>query len=149
MGVAILSAFRSKDPNTKVGACVVNHKNKIVGIGYNGFPTGCDESQLPWTREGDFLNTKYPYVCHAEINAIFNSHKIELDNCRIYVGLFPCNECAKAIIQVGIREVIFLQDKYPQQDIFIAAKKLFNLAGVSYRKLQVELNNFELNYSER
>jgi len=147
MGIALLSSYRSKDPNTKVGACIVNNKNKIVGIGYNGFPTGCNESELSWAREGDFLKTKYPYVCHAEINAILNSNKMDLDNCRIYVGTFPCNECAKAIIQVGIKEIIFLENKYPKQDIFVASQKLFDMTNVLYRKLEVDIDKIELSYS--
>ena len=117
MGVAQLSAMRSKDPNTQVGACIVNAKKRIIGIGYNGFPTGCSDDELPWDREGDFLDTKYPYVCHAEMNAITNSaNKPDLDGASVYVSLFPCNECAKLMVQVGIREVVYLSDKYAESD---------------------------------
>ena len=106
MGLAVLSAMRSKDPSTQVGACIVNKSNKIVGIGYNGFPIGCSDDTLPWQRSGEWLDTKYPYVCHAELNAILNSVSRDLNECSIYVGLFPCNECAKAIIQSGIKHEI-------------------------------------------
>ena len=105
MGVAKLSALRSKDPNTKVGACIVNEKKRIVGIGYNGLPYGCSDDEFPWERDGDFLETKYPYVVHAEPNAILNSTN-KLDNATLYVTLFPCNECAKLIIQSGIKEIV-------------------------------------------
>ena len=106
MSIAVLSAQRSKDPNTQVGACIVNSSNKIVGVGYNGFPSGCLDDQLPWNRDGDFLNTKYPYVVHAEQNAIMNSHVKDLSGCTLYVTLFPCNECGKLIIQSGIKRDI-------------------------------------------
>ena len=136
MGVAQLSAHRSKDPSTQVGACIVNSKKRIIGIGYNGFPAGCSDDLLPWDRKGDYLDTKYPYVCHAEMNAITNSsNKPELDGASIYVSLFPCNDCAKLIIQVGIKEIVFLSDKYNGDDIFIAARKMFEMAGVSCRQL--------------
>ncbi len=108
MGVAMLSSMRSKDPNTQVGACIVNEDRKIVGVGYNGFPTGCCDDDLPWEREGEWIDTKYPYVCHAELNAILNSIGGNLKGCTLYVALFPCNECAKAIIQSGIKKIIFL-----------------------------------------
>ncbi|MBN2504116.1 MAG: dCMP deaminase family protein [Bacilli bacterium] len=134
MGVAILSSMRSKDDTSQVGACIVNRKNRIVGIGYNGFPIGCDDDDFPWERDGDFLDTKYPYVVHAEPNAILNS-SVDLEGSRIYVTLFPCNECAKLIIQSGIREVIYLSDKYANTESDIAAKRLFASAGVSTRKL--------------
>lgn len=145
MGVAILSGFRSKDPNTKVGACIVDQHNKIVGVGYNGFPTGCDDTQLPWSREGDFLDTKYPYVCHAELNAILNSN-FNLRDCKIFVALFPCNECAKAIIQSGIKEVVYLDDKYKNEDNVKASKIMFNMAGVTLRELVIERNSLLLNF---
>jgi len=135
MGVALLSAQRSKDPNTQVGACIVNPQKRIVGVGYNGFPTGCSDETLPWGREGDALDTKYPYICHAELNAILNSIGRGLEGCSIYVALFPCNECAKAIIQSGIREVIFLSDKYAQTESVKAAKLMFAQAGVQTRRL--------------
>ena len=110
MGIAVLSGKRSKDPSTQVGACIINKDKKIVGVGYNGFPAGCSDEDFPWDREGEFLQTKYPFVMHAEQNAILNSIK-KLTGCSIYVGLFPCHECAKAIIQSGIKEVIYLSEK--------------------------------------
>ena len=137
MAVAQLSARRSKDPNTQVGACIVNKNKRIIGIGYNGFPTGCSDDELPWSREGNLLDTKYPYVCHAEMNAITNAaNKPDLDGGTMYVSLFPCNECAKLIVQVGLKEVVYLQDTYHDMDIFIAARKIFELAGVNCRQLE-------------
>ncbi len=137
MGIALLSAMRSKDPSTQVGACIVNDNKKIVGTGYNGFPTGCSDDSLPWDREGNFLDTKYPFVCHAELNAILNSIGRGLQGCSIYVALFPCNECAKAIIQSGINEVIYLSDKYKDSDQVRASKMMFEQAGVKLRQLVV------------
>ena len=145
MGVAQLSAHRSKDPNTQVGACIINARKRIIGIGYNGFPAGCSDDELPWDRQGDFLDTKYPYVCHAEMNAITNSsNKAELEGATLYVSLFPCNDCAKLMIQVGIKEVVYLSDKYAAEDIFKAAKKMFDLAGVTYRRLNPAQTHIEL-----
>lgn len=135
MGVADLSTKRSKDDTSQVGACIVNPRNRIVGIGYNGFPIGCSDDELPWERDGGFLETKYAYVVHAEANAILNTNS-DLENSRIYVTLFPCNECAKLIIQSGIKEVIYLEDKYPLADFTLASKKLMNLAGVTFRQLK-------------
>jgi dCMP deaminase len=135
MAVALLSAQRSKDPSTQVGACIVNTEKRIVGVGYNGFPTGCSDDTLPWGREGEFLGTKYPYVCHAELNAILNSVPGNLNNCTIFTALFPCNECAKVVIQAGIREVVYLSDKYAGTDSVRAAKRMFNQAGVTCRRL--------------
>lgn len=131
MGLAILASHRSKDPNSQVGACVVNEENKIVGVGYNGFPIGCNDNHLPWGRDGDCsLDTKYPYVCHAELNAILNANTTDTRGCTLYVSLFPCNECAKLIIQSGIRKVVYLSDKYHESESCEAARKLFQLAGV-------------------
>ncbi|UCG60664.1 MAG: dCMP deaminase family protein [Candidatus Zixiibacteriota bacterium] len=136
MAIAQLSAKRSKDPGTQVGACIVNKNKRIIGIGYNGFPTGCSDDELPWDREGDFLQTKYPYVCHAEMNAITNaSNKPDLDGASMYVSLFPCNECAKLIVQVGIEEVVFLSDRYNDEPVYVAARRIFDMAGVKYRRL--------------
>lgn len=135
MSVAHLSALRSKDPNTQVGACIVNPDKRIVGLGYNGFPRGCDDDSYPWDREGDFLDTKYPFVVHAELNAILNSIQ-SLKGCTIYVSLFPCNECAKAIIQSGIKCVVYESDKYAGTDGNIASKKMFRDAGVELVQLQ-------------
>ncbi len=136
MAVALLSAQRSKDPNTQVGACVANKQNKIVGVGYNGFPWGCSDDDLPWARHGNYLDTKYPYVCHAELNAVLNSISRDLRGCRIYVGLFPCNECTKVIIQAGIEEIIFLSDKYLDTDSVKASKIMLDKSpNISYRQL--------------
>lgn len=146
MAIAQLSAQRSKDPSTQVGACIVNSKKRIIGIGYNGFPTGCSDEELPWDREGDFLNTKYPYVCHAEMNAITNSsNKPQLEDASIYVSLFPCNECAKLIVQVGIKEVVYLSDKYNGDPVFVAARKIFEMAGVKTRQLVPNKDKISLN----
>ena len=134
MGVALLSSYRSKDPNTKVGACIVSPDNRIVGVGYNGMPYGTDDATAPWGRVGGFLDTKYAFVVHAELNAILNSTK-ELKGCRLYVSLFPCHECAKAIIQSGIKEIIYEDDKYNGTDSDIASKRMLDAAGVIYRKM--------------
>ncbi|BDU50407.1 deoxycytidylate deaminase [Haliovirga abyssi] len=148
MEIAILSGKRSKDPNTRVGSCIVNEKNRIVGIGYNGLPNGLNDDEFPWGNTGDYLNTKYPFVCHAELNAILNSTSISLENCKIYTALFPCNECSKVIIQSGIREVIYLSDKHHDDDIFIASRMLLDRAGVNYRKLETTIDKMELSYNE-
>jgi len=135
MGVAKLSGFRSKDPNTQVGACIVNDDNKIVGVGYNGLPWGCEDTEFPWeARQGNLYDTKYPYVVHAELNAILNSVK-DLKGCRIYVSLFPCHECTKAIIQSGITEIIYEDDKYAGTESDRAAKRMLEAARVNYRKI--------------
>lgn len=149
MGVALLSGHRSKDPNTQVGACIVNGQNKIVGAGYNGLPTGCSDEEFPWNQTGNFLQTKYPYVCHAELNAILNNIGMDLSGCRIYTALFPCNECSKAIIQCGIKEVIYLSDKYSETDVSVASKRMLNNAGVSYRKVEVKQKKIELSFNEK
>lgn len=146
MGIALLSAYRSKDPSTKVGACIVDDQNKIVGVGYNGFPTGCNDEELPWDREGSFLETKYPYVCHAELNAILNSIHRNLQGSRIYVALFPCNECAKAIIQSGIKKVIYLEDKYATSDSVVASKKMFDMVGIEYTQLEMSQDQIKLDF---
>ena len=128
MGVAELSAMRSKDPNSQVGACIVRD-NKILSLGYNGMPIGCGDDIIPWGREGENLNTKYMYVCHSELNAILNAGK-DLHGSTMYVTLYPCNECAKAIIQSGIKKVIFLDNKYKNSENNIAARFLFKVAGI-------------------
>lgn len=148
MGIALLSAKRSKDPSTQVGACIVNQQKKIVGVGYNGFPTGCSDEDLPWNREGSFLETKYPYICHAELNAILNSISRDLNGCTIYVALFPCNECAKAIIQAGIQEVVYLSDKYNDTDADKASRIMFNQAGVTLRKMKTSRKSLEIHFDE-
>jgi dCMP deaminase len=149
MGVALLSARRSKDPNTQVGACIVNEKNKIVGAGYNGLPIGCSDDDFPWQKEGDFLDTKYPYICHAELNAILNNIGMDLKGCKIYTALFPCNECAKAIIQSGINEVIFLSDKYEGTDVCKASRFMLSKAGVSCRKVDAKIGSINLSFDEK
>ncbi len=136
MGIALLSSYRSKDPNTQVGACIVNDKNRIMSVGYNGFPYGCDDDEFPWERSGDAYDTKYPYVCHAELNAILNNRGANLEGAKIYVALFPCNECAKAIIQSGIKEVVYLSDKYADTMATRASKRMFNAAGVKLTKIE-------------
>jgi dCMP deaminase len=146
MGVALLSAKRSKDPSTQVGACIVNEHNKIVSVGYNGMPRGCDDDLFPWSREGDLLDTKYPYVTHAELNAILNNYGYNLENCKIYVPLFPCNECTKAIIQSGIREIFYLSDKYAHTDSVIASKRMLDAAGVNYHQLKTNLTEITLSF---
>lgn len=135
MSVALLSGKRSKDPNTQVGACIVNKNNVIESIGYNGLPKGCSDDEFPWEKEGEMLNTKYPFVVHAELNAILNAKGRDLSGCKIYVALFPCNECAKAIIQSGISEVVYLSDKYSNTDSVKASKMMFKCAGVELRQL--------------
>ena len=139
MGMAHLSAMRSKDPNTRVGACIVNPQNKIVGVGYNGLPWGCGDTEFPWnSREGDMYDTKYPYVVHAELNAILNSIQ-DLHGCTLYVSLFPCNECAKAIIQAGITCVVYESDKYDGTEGNIASKRMFHDAGVKLIQLPYDI----------
>lgn len=132
MGIAMLSAMRSKDPNSQVGACIVRG-NKILSLGYNGMPIGCDDDIMPWGREGNDLDTKYMYVCHSELNAILNAGK-DLHGSTIYVTLFPCNECAKAIIQSGIKRIVYLDDKYKDSNNNIAARFLLKTAGVGMKK---------------
>jgi dCMP deaminase len=134
MGVASLSRLRSKDPNTQVGACIVNTHKRIIGIGYNGFPFGVDDSIFPWTQEGTFLDNKYAYVVHAEANAILNA-TADLRGSSLYVNLFPCNECAKLIIQAGIKEVVYSSDKYADKDFTLASKRMFEAAGVQTRQI--------------
>ncbi len=134
MGLAHLSALRSKDPNTQVGACIVDKENRVVSIGYNGMPRGCDDKKYPWDREGGFLDTKYAFVVHAELNAILNSPR-SVDGCSIYVSLFPCNECAKAIIQSGIKKIIYESDKYDGTEGNIASKKMLIDAGIELIQL--------------
>ena len=148
MGIALLSAKRSKDPNTQVGACIVNEANKIMSVGYNGFPAGCSDEEFPWERTGDEYDTKYPYVCHAELNAILNNAGGDLRGCKIYVALFPCNECAKAIIQSGITQVVYLSDKYADTPGTRASKRMFNAAGIKLTKLKLSHDTITLNLKE-
>lgn len=133
MAMAFLAAKRSKDPCTQVGACIVNEDNKIVGVGYNGFPIGCSDDEFPWGKEStNRLETKYMYVCHAEVNAVLNKLSADLKNCTLYVALFPCNECAKVIIQSRIKEIYYLSDKHAHKPEVIASKRLLDAAGIKY-----------------
>ncbi len=129
MGLAHLSALRSKDPNTQVGAAIVDENHRVVSVGYNGFPTGVSDDEFPWGREGGVLDSKYAFVVHAELNAILNSQR-SVRGCTIYVSLFPCNECAKAIIQSGIKKIVYESDKYNGVDTNIASKRMLKSAGV-------------------
>ena len=140
MGVALLSAQRSKDNNAQVGSCIVNPHNKILSMGYNGMPTGCNDDRMPWERKGTPLDTKYLYVCHAELNAILNYSGGSLRGARIYTTLFPCNECAKEIIQVGIKELYYLEDKYKDTKEVIASKKMLDACGVKYTCLKDKID---------
>ena len=136
MGVAMLSAMRSKDPNTQVGACIVSQDNKILSMGYNGFPVGCSDDEFPWGKEGDAFDQKYFYAAHSELNAILNYRGGSLEGAKLYVTLFPCNECAKAIIQAGIRTVVYDQDKYGDTPAVVASKRMMDAAGVRYYRYQ-------------
>lgn len=152
MGVALLASQRSKDPNTQVGACIVSGENScygsnvIISTGYNGFPIGCSDDEYPWERVGATNQTKYPYVVHAELNAILNAHGKSLLGTKIYVALFPCNECAKAIIQSGIKEVVYLSDKYSDSDSTLASKKMLQSAGVKLTKFIPSQETLTLNF---
>ncbi len=147
MGVALLAAKRSKDPNTQVGACIVDENNVILTTGYNGFPIGCSDDEFPWDREGEV--TKYPFVVHAELNAILNASGKNLKGSRIYVDLFPCNECAKAIIQSGIREIVYLSDKYANTAGVKASKLMLRTAGVKLTQFKPEVDEIVLDYREK
>jgi len=142
MGIALLSAHRSKDPSTQVGACIVNAQNRIMSMGYNGLPMGCGDDAFSWER-----GEKELYVCHAELNAILNSGGRNLEGCKIYVALFPCNECAKAIIQCGIKEVLYLSDKYAGEPKFRASRRMFETAGVRMTRLTFERENIMLEFA--
>ncbi len=144
MGVALLAARRSKDPSTQVGACIVSPEKIIISTGYNGLPNGCSDDEYPWGREGE--ETKYPYVVHAELNAILNAGGRVLRGATLYVALFPCNECAKAIIQSGIKEVIYLSDKYAATDVVKASKRMLDSGGVHYHQLKPNLTTLTLDY---
>ena len=142
MGIALLAANRSKDPSTQVGACIVSPENIIISTGYNGMPKGCSDDEFPWAREGE--NNKYPYVVHAELNAILNANGRDLRGSRVYVALFPCNECAKAIIQSGVKEVVYLSDKYKDTMGNLASKRMLDAAGVKYTQMKTDLKRMEL-----
>ena len=145
-GIAMLSGMRSKDPNTQVGACIVDKNNRILSVGYNGFPNGCSDDLFPWAREGDVLDTKYAFVAHAELNAILNASGKSLRGSRLYVALFPCNECAKAIIQAGIAEVVYLSDKYADTAGIKASKMMLNAAGVKLTQFKPAITDIMLDF---
>ena len=145
MGIAMLAARRSKDPSTQVGACIVSQDNIIISTGYNGMPKGCSDDEFPWDRTGE--ETKYPYVVHAELNAILNANGRDLRGSRLYVALFPCNECAKAIIQSGIKEVIYLSDKYNGIPSNLASKRMLRAAGVNYIRMESSHDKLELDFN--
>ena len=147
MGVSLLAAMRSKDPNTQVGACIVDGDNRILSTGYNGFPYGCSDDEFPWERTGERNDTKYPFVVHAELNAILNARGKNLSGAKIYVDLFPCNECAKAIIQSGIKEIIYLSDKYAETDSTIASKRMLTSAGVKFTQLVSRNTSLTIDYN--
>lgn len=136
MGIAIMSANRSKDPNTQVGACIVDQDNRILTVGYNGMPSGCNDDEMPWDREGEGMASKYFFVCHAELNAILNYRGGSLEGSTIYVSLFPCNECAKAIIQAGIKRIVYDSDKYDGTPSVVASKRMLKAAGVVMQKYE-------------
>ena len=136
MGIALLSAQRSKDNHTQVGACIVDENNKILSVGYNGMPLGCNDDDMPWERDDEWLESKYAYVCHAELNAMLNYNGASLKDARLYVTLFPCNECAKAIIQKGIKEIVYLSDKYADSVATIASKRMFERVGIKCRQFE-------------
>lgn len=145
MGIALLSSMRSKDPSTSVGACIVSEDNKILSLGYNGMPIGCSDDEYPWEREGTPLDTKYLYVCHAELNALLNYSGTNMKGAKVYTTLFPCNECTKALIQSGIKEVIYMSDKYAETDSVIAAKRMMDSVGIVYRCYEICNNEVVLN----
>ena len=146
MGVALLASMRSKDPSTQVGACIVDGDNRILSTGYNGFPYGCSDDEYPWAREGE--ETKYPFVVHAELNAILNARGKNLSGSKIYVALFPCNECAKAIIQSGIKEVVYLSDKYGTTPMTLCSKRMLRSAGVTLTQLEVSADKIVLDFGK-
>ena len=147
LGIAMLAARRSKDPSTQVGACIVSPDNIIVSTGYNGMPKGCSDDEFPWDRKGENQNdTKYPFVVHAELNAILNANGRDLRGSRIYVALFPCNECAKAIIQSGVKEVLYLSDKYADTLGTMASKRMLDAAGVKYSPIRTEHKSITLDF---
>ena len=143
MGIAMLSAMRSKDPSTQVGACIVNSDKRILSMGYNGMPRCCSDDDFPWDKNDNPLNSKYLYVCHAELNAILNCAVGTVRGCTVYTTLFPCNECAKAIIQSGISEVVYMSDKYAESDSVLASKRMFDTAGVKYRAYNMSSKKIE------
>ncbi|XP_066262957.1 deoxycytidylate deaminase [Euwallacea similis] len=149
MAAAFLAAQRSKDPCSQVGACIVNENNVMVGVGYNGMPIGCSDDQFPWTKNSkNKLENKHFYVCHAELNAILNKNCTSVKNCTMYVGLFPCNECAKVIIQSGIKEVVYMSDKHERKLSTIAAKNMFDAVGIEYRQFIPKNRKIVIDFDE-
>lgn len=149
MAMALLAAKRSKDPISQVGACIVNEENRIVGVGYNGMPNGCSDDLFPWGKNTPSpLDNKHLYVCHAEMNAIMNSYSTDLKNCRIYVTLCPCNECAKLIIQSGIKEVVYLSDRHAHKDIYIASSIILAAVGIQCRQYKPKHDKIEINIKD-
>jgi len=148
MGVALLSAMRSKDPHTQVGACIVNADKIIVGIGYNGAPRGWEDEKFPWKKGGPYLEEKYPFVIHAELNAILNSSNRDLRGCTMYNTFFPCNECAKAIVQSGIKKIVYLSDKYHDMDLWKASRILLDTAGVECVRMKTDRKEIKLEFDE-
>ncbi|CAG9860541.1 unnamed protein product [Phyllotreta striolata] len=149
MATAFLAAKRSKDPSTQVGACIVNEDRVIIGVGYNGMPKGCEDGEFPWGKHSDdSLKNKYMYVCHAELNAVLNKNTANIKNCKIYVALFPCNECAKVIIQSGIKEVIYLSDKHAHKKTTVASKKMFDAVGVRYRQFVPKHSKIVIDFNQ-
>ena len=144
MGIALLSSLRSKDPSTQVGACIVNSEKRILSMGYNGMPRCCSDDEFPWDKNENPLDSKYLYVCHAELNAILNCASGNVRGCTVYTTLFPCNECAKAIIQSGIAEVVYMSDKYSDSDSVLASKRMFTTAGVKFREYSISGKTLEL-----
>ena len=146
MGVALLAAERSKDPNTRVGACIVDRQRRILSTGYNGFPQGCSDDEFPWNRDASLGETKYNFVVHAELNAILNTRGKSHADSILYVALFPCNECAKAIIQAGVREVIYLSDKYKGTESTEASRRMMTAAGIKLTKFKPTRSEIVLNF---
>ncbi len=150
MGLALLSSLRSKDPSSQVGACIVDSKNnRILSVGYNGLPKNCSDDEYPWIKEGQALDTKYPYVVHAELNAILNNRGVSLEGSKLYTTLFPCNECAKAIIQSGIKEIIYLSDKHHESSEVKASKKMLTSAGVDFKRFLAGIDEIQLKFKDK
>lgn len=148
MALAKLSAMRSKDPSTQVGACIVAPNKRVLALGYNGFPNGCSDDDLPRGKEGEFQETKYAHVIHAERNSILNAN-VSLEGSTLYVTLFPCNECAKSIVQAGIKKIYYLDDYYHDQDFTIVARRIFNMAGVEYYQLKPSVESIKISFEEK
>ena len=147
MGVSLLAADRSKDPSTQVGACIVSDDNRILSTGYNGFPKGCSDDEFPWNRDEKLGETKNNFVVHAELNAILNAGGKSLVGSRIFVSLFPCHECAKAIIQSGVKEVVYLSDKYAGTPATQASRLMMSTAGVKLRQFEPNIDRLVLDYT--